>query len=272
MEQKKRFISSRTMILLIGAFLLCAIGLTGAIGATQAQLSVSKNYEARIQQTELGVAILEKSGNGEKAVAVNVGDEGSHVGTVSADESIKTTLLSQVDADGNQLVLMGDAQMIPGKKYTEEISAQNVSATSGEYVRMIIRKYWTIDGEKAYNIDPALIRLEPTEDHDGWIFAENESNDEELVFYFKDELLPGNATPAVIKSICLDRQINQSKNELATQLKSSNDSDQLDAEMLVSQLQIKLEAEVEAVQTKHVVEAAMSAWGVDVKPYWGEGA
>lgn len=263
MEQKKRFISSRTMILLIGAFLLCAIGLTGAIGATQAQLSTSANYSARIQQTDLGVAILEKTGNAD-GMTVNVGVEGGQMGATVSEDIKAGQLLSKPEA-----LLNGDKQMIPGKRYDEQIWAKNVSEND-EYVRMIIRKYWTIDGKKAYTIDSSLIKLGLGGD---WELAED--NGETMVFYYKNVLPAGDPTTAVVNSISIDTKVNEFKNQLLEILKSQKVQpanyvgDETIDDMVLSTLQIKLEAEVEAVQTRHVVEAATSAWGVDVSKYWG---
>ena len=64
------------MILLIGAVLLCAIGLTGAVGATQAALSFeSEQYQARMAQTHKGDALMEQTGSRDEAIVVNMGDE-----------------------------------------------------------------------------------------------------------------------------------------------------------------------------------------------------
>lgn len=252
MNKTHAIISSRTMILLIGAVLLCAIGLTGAVGATQAALSFeSEQYQARMAQTHLGVALMEQSGSSDEAVVVNMGDEAKRLGFEGSTDG---KLLQQVAGEGEDaalLVLDGDKQMIPGKPYTEKIFAKNAS-DMGEYVRLTVRKYWADkDGKKNYNISPALIELGIAKES-GWLLSQAESTDEMLVFYYKSVLPAGNETSAVIDSIKLSPAVAE-MNDL---LKSMNNDD--------ANLQIVLSAEVDAIQTNHIADAVQSAWGVSL--------
>lgn len=253
MNETRSVISSRTMILLIGAVLLCAIGFTGAIGATQAQLTYqSDDYQARIAQTHLGVALLEQSGDSNEAVVVNVGDEGDRLG-FEGDRSGR--LLEQTDSDGNLLILGNDKQMIPGKVYTEKISAQNAS-NMGEYVRITIRKHWADEnGNKLYNVAPGLLDLIKLgiPENSNWVKSDAESTDETLVFYYKGVLDAGAiSSTAVIDSIKLDPIIAN----VGDALKAANNGN--------PNVRVCLVAEVDAVQTNHVADAVKSAWGVDL--------
>lgn len=245
MDKIKGTISFRTLVLLFAAMLLCAIGLVGAVGATQAQLVFeSEQYEARIAQTHLGVALLEQSGTETEPVVVNIGKEGQAYMEGSTDGR-----LLREDAEGASIVLGEDKQMIPGKTYAEQIFAQNASVDMGQYVRLTVYKYWTDnDGNKLYDMDPALIVLE--EAGNGWVKSEAESTDERLVFYHAAQLAPQEVTGAAISSIKLDPEI-------------LNMKDQLKA-MDISEFKVHLSADVDVVQTKHAPDAAKSAWGVDI--------
>ncbi|MCI9628839.1 MAG: hypothetical protein HFJ64_06440 [Eggerthellaceae bacterium] len=252
MNKTHAIISSRTMILLIGAVLLCAIGLTGAVGATQAALSFeSEQYQARMAQTHLGVALMEQSGSSDEAIVVNMGDEAKRLGFEGSTDG---KLLQQVAGEGEDaalLVLDGDKQMVPGKPYTEKIFAKNAS-DMGEYVRLTIRKYWADEsGNKIYNANPALIELGLAE-NSGWVKSDAESTDEMLVFYYKDVLDARATTSAVIDTIKLSPAVT----EMSDLLKSMNKDD--------ANLQIVLSAEVDAIQTNHIVDAVQSAWGVSL--------
>lgn len=250
MNKTKASISSRTMILLIGAVLLCAIGLTGAVGATQASLNYSEDYAARIEQSDLGVALFEKSGSGE-VVAVNIGDEGKHTGTDSVAQGLEATLLAQKSGD-ELLILDGDKQMIPGKKYTEEISAKNV-ADLPQYLRITVKKYWTVDGKKAPELNPALIKLGMNSAY--WKCIED-PNGETVTFYYLAPVNAGQLTANAVEQIWLDPAIVDHTNDLKDYL--------ADKDLADKELKLNLEAQVEAVQTNHVVDAAKSAWGVDI--------
>lgn len=240
------------MILLIGAVLLCAIGLTGAVGATQAALTYeSEDYQARIAQTHLGVALMEQSGESEDAIVVNVGGEAERLGFKGSKDGKLLQQKSGEGEDASLLVLAGDKKMIPNKPYTEKIFAKNAS-NMDEYVRLTIRKFWiNANGEKLYNISPALIELGIAE-KSGWKLSEDESTDEMLVFYFTGALAAGQMTPAVIDSIKLSPAVT----EMSEYLKSMNAGS--------ADLQICLAAEVDAVQTNHVADAVKSAWGVNL--------
>lgn len=149
-------------------------------------------------------------------------------------------------------MLAGDSQMVPGKKYAEALSVQN-DTDMGEYVRLTVRKYWeTADGVKTPAIDPALIEL--ISESDDWVLSGSECTDERLVFYYKHELGPHEsaATPAVSDIMIAPRALGMDINA-----------------------RVALSAQVDSVQTSYAVDAAKSAWGVDVRTLglaWNEGA
>lgn len=151
-------------------------------------------------------------------------------------------------------MLAGDSQMIPGKQYAEELSVRN-DTDMGEYVRLTVRKYWeSPDGAKLPAIDPALIEL--VSDSGDWVMNEDECTSERLVFYYRHLLEPGaNAASPAVSFILLDPTALQ----------------ELDADTSAC---VALFAQVDSVQTSYAVDAAKSAWGVDVKALgleWNEG-
>lgn len=265
MNKIKGAISFRTLALLAAAMLLCLIGLAGAMGTRAALVYESEQYEARIAQTHLGVALLEQTGDEASPVVVNVGTEGvAYIG--DADASVKGNLLRTTSVEEEvttgegedqktetvtteKAVFLGDdKQMIPGKAYSEKLFAQNASTDMGQYVRLTIRKYWADEeGNKLYNMDPSLIVLE--EAGGNWVKSESESDDEKLVFYYAPVLGAGQTTTEAIKSIKLDSKITEMKDQLAES---------------GAKYHMCLSADVDAVQTKHAADAAKSAWGVDV--------
>lgn len=260
MEKFKTNPSFRTLVVLAAAAAICLIGLAGAAGTQAALVYESNEYAARIAQTHLGVALVEQSGEGSEPVVVNVGDEGkSYLGSAAegAEGNLLPTTTVTATKDGEtttaeRAVLLGDdEQMIPGKAYTEKLFARNASSDMAQYVRLTVRKYWTdAEGNKLYDVDPALIVLGET--GDGWVKSESESNDERLVFYYATQLGQGETTSAAIESIMLDPAVLTSD-----QLKAA-------ASEQAPEYRITLQADVDAVQTKHAAEAAKSAWGIDI--------
>lgn len=223
MENAKK-ISSRSLVLMVvGAVILFGLGAMGIVQSSRAQLAFfSDPYVAGIVQTELGVELTEN----EKPVSGE-----------------------------NQLMTTG-GEMIPGKAYQEEISAQN-ETDMGEYVRITVRKYWeTPDGAKDATVDPKLILLEP-DDNSDWVLNPAESTDERLVFYYKHVLDPkAKANTPALSTITLDSDV----------LKKLGEG---------FEGRVALSAQVDSVQTSYAVDAAKSAWGVDVKALgldWNEGS
>lgn len=223
--------SPRTVrMMVLAAAVLLVVGIAGVVQSTQAQLVfMSENYVAEFAQTHIGVALTEND-------VVVEGDD---------------ALLADPEA-----LLGGDAQMIPGKAYAERLSAVNTT-DMGEYVRLTVRKYWAKGAEgdgstadtraKTDKLDPSLIQLQFTDESaEYWVRADNECTAEREVFYYKTVLPAGEAAeyPAVT-GIRIDPSIKDVREDY-------------------SNCWLALEAQVDSVQVNNAVDAAKSAWGVDV--------
>lgn len=242
----RQFVSSlslRTKALAVGAALLILIGLAGTVGVAQAQLTYfSAEHRADIQQTHLGVALTEQTGDEGEARTVAVGN--AVEGTAGAEGAL-------LQEDG-KLLLGGDESMVPGKTYDEKISAQNTSADMGEYVRLTVRKYWTNEaGDKLPGLNPELIELDYDKGNSVWVYSESESTPERMVFYCQSMVPAGTTVAPAVTGI---KVLPAALNDAALKVQAASDSG----------LRVGLSAQVDSVQTNHAVAAAKSAWGVDV--------
>lgn len=268
MEKSKRVVSTRTMILLFAAVILCALGLAGAINVTMAQTEgwrESEIHHADIEQTHIGVALMEQTGAG-KLQAVSTGEAAGSDGATGSLLADKATLLG------------ADAQMVPGKPYDEMITVRNASSMD-EYVRVTIYKNWSnADGTKLDNaqLSPDLIELGINKED--WLYSESESTPERAVYYLTSVLPQGADAPALVNSIALSSDVVTNKDALtkaAQNLGLVTTTVEGDVTTTSIAANINLAARVDSVQTNSVRAAAKSAWGVDIEALgldWGKGA
>lgn len=269
------------LIVLAAALVGCLVMMT--VSPARAKLEFfSPDYVAEIQQTHIGVKLTEKTG-----------DE-AEFRIVSGDDQ----LIQQQDK-----LLGADAETGPqlDKIYPEALSVKNASDDMDEYVRLTVRKYWattaptaeifgataatasadaaaapTADETAASSdevsdamkkaeelankprkdaaLNPAHIQLAYDAKNEGdWVFSAEESTDERLVFYYKHVLKAGEhaATPAVT----------------GIAVSSSLRDDPAAANGAYAQCYLGLAAQVDSVQVNNAVDAAKSAWGVDVTQF-----
>ncbi len=285
MVHEDRSISARTLVLLGAAVLCCALGLAGAIGTTQAQLTYhSQEHRADIEQTHLGIALIEKTGSeilsGESPWRVVAKGEAAGTQDIQIAEGKEGKLLAEVrpDAEGNAasdlLILGGDAHMVPGKTYPEAVSVRNASADQEGYVRVTLRRYWSDDaGNKLPTVDPALIELDINDEAgDAWVFSEGESTPERLVYYLKERLPSaqdaayGDPQPLItgvrLSSAVAERSFEELLDQLGLMVTTTDENGK--NPVTTASLKVNLFAQVDAVQTHNAPQAAKSAWGVDV--------
>lgn len=229
------------LIALVAGFVTCLIMMTVA-PARSALVFQSDKYEAEIQQTHIGVTLTE---NGE--------DVGATGQLLREDQEARDYLLY------NETTKKVDEFMQPGQVYREAISVKNVSDDMDEYVRLTVRKYWAEgeDGQptKSAELDPGLIELVFDEaSAEKWVFSEGESNDERLVFYYKTVLPKGeHAAEPAITGIRVSEAIKNVKQDYS------------------KNCYLALSAQVDSVQVRNAVDAAKSAWGVDVTAFADQG-
>ena len=202
-----------------------------AVGPARGALTYfTDDYEAEIRQSHIGVALIERTG---------------------AEEAWRV-----VDAAGAMLpanALLGDGEgIVPGTRYDERISARNESPDTAEYVRLTVRRYWAVaeaggDAQKSGALDPRLIELEYDAQSAGdWAFSAAESTDERLVFYLKRALAPGADAPSpAVTGLTVSADVLAAAEDYAGAWAA-------------------IDAQVDSVQMGNAVQAAKSAWGVDV--------
>ena len=215
---KKTFLTKS--FLLFGA--AAALLLASTVGSTRAALTYySENYEMRIEVPSIGVSLVE---NGSVAGSRNyVGNEWK--------ESGGELLQNMLPGENEKLVL--------GKKYDEVLKVRN-SGTIDSYVRVILYKNWTKDGEKAdTELSPDLIELNLT--GNGWIVDEDASTAERTVLYYTRVLPSGQETRT-----------------------TADGWTTVTTEFAYDGYRFNIKVEADAVQTHNAAEAVKSAWGVDV--------
>ena len=275
MKKFKKWLASpkATIILFV---LSAALLLFTTVGAVLAALRYrSATYGARIEQCCIGVSLLEQSQGDSAPTPVASRDHAHRDDKKNPGDKWNGNeegfLFGCGEGGDTKRFLGTDAAIIPGKIYNEAISARN-SGHIDEYVRMTIRRYWTNPkGEKVFGtnqkgtstqgLSPALIDLHLINE-DVWILDKKASTEERMVFYYKD-LLKVNADT---KPLCDTIRIDPSIAEKATQKKTTDENGvtRIQTTYDYDGWQFCLEAQVDAVQNHNIVDAAKSAWGVDL--------
>ena len=243
MKKKKSFLSKTALLFGAAALLL---GLS-TVGSTRAALNYrSQNFGMEVSVSNIGVS-LEENGT---TVSARYYD-GREV--VVEEPLLKS--LEEITADGTAKAA---EKLQPGKNYREVLTATN-KGQIGCYVRVTLSRSWVKeDGTKDTALAPELIRMnmDDGKEHNGWIVDPGASGSgmpgayrEQMVLYYTKPLEPGETTRSFNETLGIDYRIVQ-------ELVKENGSGYEDRN-------IKLEAEVDAVQAHNAKEAMKSAWGVD---------
>ena len=275
MKKFKKWLTSpkATIILFV---LSAALLLFTTVGAVLAALRYrSATYGARIEQCCIGVSLLEQSQGDSAPTPVASRDHAHRDDKKNPGDKWNGNeegfLFGCGEGGDTKRFLGTDAAIIPGKIYKEAISARN-SGHIDEYVRMTIRRYWTNPkGEKVFGtnqkgtstqgLSPALIDLHLINE-DVWMLDKMASTEERMVFYYKDVL----KVNADTKPLCDTIRIDPSIAEKATQKKTTDENGVTRIQTIYDYdgWQFCVEAQVDAVQNHNIVDAAKSAWGVDL--------
>ena len=275
MKKFKKWLASpkATIILFV---LSAALLLFTTVGAVLAALRYrSATYGARIEQDCIGVTLLEQSQGDAAPTPVASRDHAHRDDKKNPGDKWNGNeegfLFGCGEGGDTKRFLGTDAAIIPGKIYKEAISARN-SGHIDEYVRMTIRRYWTNPkGEKVFGtnqkgtstqgLSPALIDLHLINE-DVWMLDKMASTEERMVFYYKDVL----KVNADTKPLCDTIRIDPSIAEKATQKKTTDENGVTRIQTIYDYdgWQFCVEAQVDAVQNHNIVDAAKSAWGVDL--------
>lgn len=236
MKFKGTDLSKRTIALLAAALVLLGSG--GTMGTRAVLNIVSPDYDATIQLDEISVQLTEKAPG--KSAATVIDDKG----TLFAD-------------------LEGKAE--PGMPYTYEVGVKN-NGGAPEYVRVIVRKYWTKDG-KDTSLSPALIELNV--DKDAWL--EKKVSDETYVYYLKNQLsnASGSNTTTLFSSfrisdtITSEKTIKHNGTVISEEDIANITSGTITYEYKYNGYKFTVEAEAQSIQTHNAADAIRSVWGVN---------
>ena len=226
-------ISKRTLVLLAIAIVFFAVGLI--MGSTAS--SVPENVQANASFGASGPAVV-------------LHENGRALSDGRYDPA--TLSLNDLDRDSDK-----DTMVKPGKQYMEELTAENASSHD-QYVRMIIRRYWTKGKGKDTSLSPKMIKLETG---DGWKKSKKESTTETIVLYYTDILPAGEETPPAITGIKISNDVLdevETENEIPEAGRTiSKHEYAFDGSNMV------IEVELQALQTHSPKSAIKSVWGND---------
>lgn len=229
MKKFKEFISRPVVI---GLLFVMAAGLllgTGIEG-TQAVLNEqSSPFHATMEVSSIDVALVEN----DERVAWN----GYNSGDKNKNGSLKLHHVNE------------EKKLKLGYKYPEVLKVRNTGSVP-QFVRVTITKYWTEKGAdgKRVDLDPSYIVLDGV--GAGWQKDENASTAEREVYYYNPVLVPESGETAnLTETIRIDPAVMNHK------VNTKYDYDDLE---------FHLDARVDAVQNRHIEEAAKNAWGVNV--------
>lgn len=226
--------SKKTVALFAAALVLLGSG--GALGTRAVPDIQSDIFDREIVLDNLSVDLVE---NGER---------------VGADDGAMGTMLA--DLKGKKLAV--------GREYKEEVGARNPGGYD-EYVRVIVRKYWTKDGKKATDLTPDLIKLsfEGKDYNTGaWNLDKANSTDEMSIYYYKTVLGAGDDSALLFDKLTVDSKVMADANVEETS-KKVGDKTIYTYKYKYDGYTINVEAEAQAVQTHSAKEAIKSIWGVD---------
>lgn len=257
MKRFDRFLKSpKTTVVAFG--LAVALLLFSSIGGTRAALTYfSETYASRVQMSNIGVTLMEKSDKDKEAKAVSRRDySDASNGTWSENTGM---LLEGMLSKGEELK--------PGKKYNEELSVQNTGDID-QYVRVNIYKYWVEgdakdgeEGTKIVNLDPGLIELNlvnTSEQGGDWLVDPDASTKERTVLYYSRLLPAGETTTPFTDTLKINSIIATKVTQEVTEedgyktIKTTYDYDGV---------RFCIEANVDAVQDHNAQDAIWSAWG-----------
>lgn len=281
MKAFKKWITSPAATIILFAAAAGLLLFSTISGVRAALQYVSENYTGHVEMYDIGVSLREKCQSGDSRIVAYR----NHIKN-SEDkwEEVEGGVGKLLDA---QYFLGDDPELIVGKTYPEEISVEN-TGNIDEYVRVTLYRYWTdpegnkvfepnTKGSSTQGLAPSLIDLNLVNEN-VWLLDKDASTEERLVFYYAKmlgkqdsstsvETLETKDADSVSLPLCDSITIDKSIADKVTQTKTKVD----DTHTVISTKydydgwKFCLEAEVDAVQNHNIVDAAKSAWGVDLK-------
>lgn len=159
--------------------------------------------------------------------------------------------------DGGKLLgQFKDVSVDPGYTYSEKITAKNAGNVE-EYVRIIVKKYWTDGSGKRVDLDPSLIQFSygsKAYNDSRWVMDPSQTTKEQSVYYYRIPLGEGEKTAPLFDGVKIDASI-------ADKFKLSKKDSRITAEYDYNSLKIGTDMTVQGVQTTDGTDAVKSTWG-----------
>ena len=223
-----------------------ALLLGGTIGAVQSAPRIqSEDYKAEVVLTNIKTALTERQGG----TFLNGKYSGGTFNVVAGNAEI---------AQERFYKEAGDDTLVLGKTYGEQLSVRNVG-TIPQFVRVTVKKYWVTptanpkatDPKKYKKVDlnPAYIKL-GFANTNKWIEDKSARTEEQRVFYYADIVSPGEDTAPFTDTLTIDSAV-------ATD--AANKS--AEGDYKYKNVEFRIQAQVDAVQTHNADAAMTSAWG-----------
>lgn len=236
MKKFRKFLSSpKATAVIFGAAI--ALLLFSSIGGARAALTVySQTHQTEIETDHIAVTLWE-AGREDPVIVDNEATEKE-----TSTGTLKLNVLKDVKVDET-------SKMVAGKDYPEVLSVQNTGEID-QYTRVTIYRYWVDkDEKKATYLWPGYIELTLA---DGWVVDTTASTPERTVIYYKNILKAGE-TPE-----------KGEKKDFVTSMRIDPEVMEINGGEEYRNHSIKIEVNVDAVQTHHAADAIKSSWGCNV--------
>jgi hypothetical protein len=229
MKFKGTKISKRTVALFAAAMVLLGSG--GVMGTRAVPAIQSATFGNEIVLDALNVQLL---------------NDGQEVGAKNVTEDKLFTKLAET--------------ITPGEQYESKVSVKNTGAAN-EYVRVVVRKYWTDNNGKNKEVDPSLIELTPATSS-GYSWKAVKKTEEETIYYLNNQIASG-AVVDLFKGIRINEQVVSKGRIVYDDPQTEGDTTTINYRYEYDGLKFNVEAEVQAVQTHNAAQAIKSVWGID---------
>ena len=263
MKKIKKIITSpifsiAAVVLAAGLLIFSSIG-----GARAALTYFSDDYQAQLEQYDIGVSLLE---NGERVAWRD------YIYENGADGRTGTGNWNETPGEDHMGVLCAnllgeDKELKLGKAYPEVLTIRN-SGTINQFARVTIYKYWVDEnGKKDQTKNPEYIKLNLTPGS-AWIIDESASTPERTVLYYNTLLNAGaTASAPFSNTLTIDDAIGTIVDQKVTETHKGDDGytyTTYKTTYIYDGYQFVLEAHVDAIQEHNAAAAAKSAWGKNV--------